>query len=411
MTGLSMTSLADYIEFEERVTSLITGALSDGESIITNKCIDKRVSFKPDIYLPEGCSKLQLAPKTIIDCVYRITFDSVSRIQSRYLSWLDDKHLLIVFADFSDPGFLVDERVVLKQIKDLEALVQNELKLERRLIDWKEQRKRRIEHARNDIEQGYVTLFLGAGVSIDAELPSWDDLLKRMEIALNNSGAAISLDSVSKDAKKSSLIEARALRLFCGSEYDFKNLVRNSLYKKPSQPSNLVDSLVHAIEETDSKIQSVITYNFDDVLERNLSRPHCSITDENRIDPGTFPIFHVHGFIPESSGSHPSSIVFSEESYHDVYKQAYHWSNIEQLHALANTSCFFIGLSMIDPNLRRLLDIASERDKDVYHYAFLRRPEFKDPETVDRMLLELHVRVIWYMQYAQLPKMVKLVLG
>lgn len=80
---------------------------------------------------------------------------------------------------------------------------------------------------------------------------------------------------------------------------------------------------------------------------------------------------------------------------------AYLWSNTEQLHALDKNTCFFIGLSMTDPNLRRLLD-ASKRscpgENSASHYAFLP----KDPschittEQTERIMLEMGVNVIWY---------------
>lgn len=53
----------------------------------------------------------------------------------------------------------------------------------------------------------------------------------------------------------------------------------------------------------------------------------------------------------------------------------YSWSNLIQLNYLRENTCLFIGLSLTDPNLRRLLDIASRKhDNDVpKHYAILKR--------------------------------------
>ena len=55
-----------------------------------------------------------------------------------------------------------------------------------------------------------------------------------------------------------------------------------------------------------------------------------------------------------------SLIVLGEKEYHKIYQEPYNWGNIEQLHALNRNVCFFIGLSMNDPNLRRLIDGSNE---------------------------------------------------
>ena len=65
---------------------------------------------------------------------------------------------------------------------------------------------------------------------------------------------------------------------------------------------------------------------------------------------------------------------------------------------------------MKDPNIRRLLDVASERDRDVFHYAFLYRREFKDPDLFESILKELRVKVIWYWSFGQLPGLLQRVL-
>lgn len=58
----------------------------------------------------------------------------------------------------------------------------------------------------------------------------------------------------------------------------------------------------------------------------------------------------MHGFIPQNKGGIDTPMpVLSEEQYHEVYANAYNWGNIEQLHALNRTTCFFVGLSMTTP--------------------------------------------------------------
>ena len=111
-----------------------------------------------------------------------------------------------------------------------------------------------------------------------------------------------------------------------------------------------------------------------------------------------------------------STPVLSEEDYHNIYKEAFHWSNIEQLHALDRTTCFFIGFSMSDPNLRRLLEISqSKGDGGKNHYVFLRRGNFSNDSNRDmenltilkNMMNDLGLNVIWFKDFNELPQLLK----
>ena len=400
------TRFQSYVDFEDSVCKVLESALSQKETIKRRVLLDNRTRLVADIVLSEGCARLNIKPNTLIECVTAFRFDTVKRVVFHLNRAKVFEHytVLIIYLESSIPEkeILITNGVRVISFNELQGLIPREGPITILPKGWKEERKCRIIDAQNDFLCGKVTLFLGAGVSASANLPSWKELLKRLIAELNKKGKRIDFSKVSKDADNSNLIVGRALREAFGSTHSFEQAVRDALYQTPSSPKALVNTLSDIIYRKDN-IEKVITYNFDDVLEQAMIKDYCSITEENRIDPGLFPIYHVHGFLPESPLENPSKIVFSEEAYHDVYKLAYHWSNLEQLHSLANTSCFFIGLSMKDPNVRRLLDIASERDKDVYHYAFLRRPEFIDPDVFERLLMELHVKVIWYRKFDQLP--------
>ena len=117
------------------------------------------------------------------------------------------------------------------------------------------------------------------------------------------------------------------------------------------------------------------------------------------------PVYHVHGYIAES-GEH-SDLILGEQEYHDVYAESYNWGNVEQLHALCRTTCFFIGLSMADPNLRRLLDISNKgSDVEPAHYVFLRRIEYNIPFT-ETIMRGFGVNCIWYDNHEDLPRILE----
>jgi hypothetical protein len=298
--------------------------------------------------------------------------------------------------------------------------------------------------------QSNNVLFLGAGVSMSAKMPSWSQLLNGLmgevkQLNPNTLDAYKELHThVYEECGESYLIMARYLETAIklgGSKSDFSQLIQKYLYSTP-HTSKLLEILASII--TQKKVGEVITYNFDDILEQELTRQglvdsehFTSIAKDAEIKGhNTLPIYHVHGIIPENGPA--DVVVFSEEEYHKRYSDIYHWSNVEQLHALSRRHCFFIGLSMTDPNLRRLLDTARRMNQanGDCHFAFLRRTKLENYcvtdkpckyvhvseslidkkkqkeiynlnySVIERIFNNLGVQIIWYEDFDELPEII-----
>ena len=165
-------------------------------------------------------------------------------------------------------------------------------------------------------------------------------------------------------------------------------------------------------------LDSIITFNFDALVEENLSLAkilNTSIyTEAVKFQPSELPIYHVHGYLPRRGRiSENSNIVFSEDAYHGQFLDPFSWSNLIQLSKFSQNTCLFVGVSLTDPNLRRLLDVAWRKstDKDQNHYIIKKFPELDGSEETQRLarLLEeqdanlLGLNVIWVRTYDEIP--------
>lgn len=255
--------------------------------------------------------------------------------------------------------------------------------------DWKIERDEILERLKICYNKGQFSLFLGAGVSSSAGMPDWNTLLNSLfvtyltqefneDIAISDKDLDDIVGRLNAINEPSALMAARYLRKGFskgdGEAKDFIEAVTKNLYKLRNSNFPIDSELIKSIasmclpRRTGAKVKSVITYNFDDLLERQLisnSILHrCIYTNNESFDPDELPVYHVHGFLPENrklyDGLDKSTLVFSEEGYHHIYSDSYHWSNLVQLNSFRENSCLMVGLSMTDPNLRRLLDISSK---------------------------------------------------
>jgi hypothetical protein len=214
-------------------------------------------------------------------------------------------------------------------------------------------------------------------------------------------------------------------------------------------------------------VRSVITYNYDNLLETALadSRPARPIwAGEQAAEPGALPVYHVHGYVPvgladdPAAGSSGDEIVFTEAQYHRAAQDAYSWANLVQIQALSGGVGLMIGLSLSDRNLRRLLDAVRKTPLRCEQYALLPRPrpvpptpeelaaidekaagylqrfragagvkgresapreilqilaevERLDQEQQTRLLEEMGVHPLWYDTHDQIPEAIDYILG
>lgn len=64
---------------------------------------------------------------------------------------------------------------------------------------------------------------------------------------------------------------------------------------------------------------------------------------------------------------------------------------------------FFIGLSMADPNLRRLIDISIDGGEvEPVHFVFLRKIEYDVP-FMEKIMRGFGINCIWYDKHEELP--------
>jgi hypothetical protein len=281
------------------------------------------------------------------------------------------------------------------------------------------------------LRSGCLTLVCGAGVSLGAGIPIWNQLLlKLLESMMEKISKTHSLDLDSNAADEfqkrhssSALILGKYLKNNLGK--DFTKKVRDALYSTKPTSCDLIDAIVELSRpQRDGKpLDSIITFNFDALIEENLlaaNVPNRPIyTEAIKHDPNELPIYHVHGYLPRM-GKIPdeTEIVFSEDAYHSQFIDSFSWSNLIQLNKLTQNTCLFVGVSLTDPNLRRLLDVAWRKnpDKSLGHYIIKKVPRFgKSEDVLDdlaRLLEEqdanvLGSNVLWVKEYEEIPGLLR----
>lgn len=288
-----------------------------------------------------------------------------------------------------------------------------------------------IEDISKALKDGKLTLVCGAGVSIGAGIPSWNELLLRLLESMMNKmsqNEIISLKNVSpfeiqKRLGPSALVMGKYLKSNLGK--DFLPELRDALYEDNPTTCDIIEAIVEISRpQRDGKpLDSIITFNFDALIEENLEKAnikHKSINKEGiRNKLNELPVYHVHGFLPRKGKiDSDNEIVFSEDAYHTQFLDPYSWSNLIQLNKLSQNVCLLMGLSLSDPNLRRLLDVAIRKDptKKLNHYIIKKVPNFEgDHGSIEDLMIfleeqdanELGLNTIWIEEFDEIPDIVK----
>jgi hypothetical protein len=263
--------------------------------------------------------------------------------------------------------------------------------------DWRLRRNRHLTELRRVYFSDRLSLFLGAGASVDCGIPGWKNLITGLALQMVDDQTPRDETYASRGMKEaerlaiasalvssqdgSPLLVGRYLENSLGTQFSKK--LHDVLYATSSEASEkslitAIARLCHPSRQREG-VFAVVTYNFDDLLETALLKAEIrcrSIFEEGVVpDSDELPIYHVHGRLPRDVNATAASarLVFSEESYFATQSDHYSWANFEQLKLLRETTCLLVGLSGTDPNLRRLLDIDFKQSKRAKHYLFLRR--------------------------------------
>jgi hypothetical protein len=217
-----------------------------------------------------------------------------------------------------------------------------------------------------------LTVIAGAGVSFAAGLPSWGVLLKRLSTKLLDAEVRAAFELLARI--DSPLVVARYLKAQLRVPDAFHTTVREALfagdvdYARANPTLDLILAIVRRAKAAGVSID-VITYNFDDLIECAVRARMPNVSVESVVDERGWQclradvrVLHVHGLLPRDEQGPvlpPPPLVLSEDEFHRLMNDPHLWQNRCQADAFAWRDCLFLGLSLADPNLRRVIDYAT----------------------------------------------------
>lgn len=102
------------------------------------------------------------------------------------------------------------------------------------------------------------------------------------------------------------------------------------------------------------------------------------------------PIYHVHGYIPsprEMQRIEDDSIVLSMDEYYNNLRNVYCWQTDTQMHFLSHYTCIFMGSSMSDITIQRMLYNVQQHGNNDRIYCFQAYgPDPNDTNEIERKL-------------------------
>ena len=231
--------------------------------------------------------------------------------------------------------------------------------------------RKSLRRALHDLNaRGRLALFMGAGVSMGCGLPSWEELIRRVLNEVWKHDPQL----VDVLMAERNILAARHAKAKASTA--FNRIVHKCLYENDISLSPCVEAIAR------SGIRHICNFNFDDLVEEALLangiEPVVATPGENfESKHDRITVFHPSGMLPRfdrAAELDGARIVFSEDDYHNLYSDPYSWANVAQLALLTGFSVLFIGLSMQDPNLRRLIDVSRSRGFRNQHFAIFRDP-------------------------------------
>lgn len=450
-SGVDKSTLTEFesaLAFENMVGALLK-ELATNKGKQAYKTYSDSVESEYDMILPNGLEDNEKEIKCIIEYVNvarKKPYDFYDRVMQK-LSNLSENDCILLITNIVVPEKVrskFGQNIIIWDKEDLFERIEPEASYAQYLINPQQaliedlvttddsdqqrnkEREKYIKHAKDVFRNEDMVLFLGAGVSIDGGIPLWGTLIKTLHVYMLNrltqdKGLSFEQQQMIKELAsdnemESPLMQMRYIKAAFSNEEYYK-LVHSALY---DHDINLDTELLNMIVKISTPqraycgIKSIITYNFDDLLERKFAQKDIQyniISDESdRQIFNKLNVYHVHGYLPSdyTEISSEPNLIFSEEDYHRVYRDAYSWSNLTQLNALRENTCLFIGCSLTDPNLRRILDVAARNGETPRHFAFLKKNKIRkqnNNEAVNENVMEIYQKIDDNIQAAYYKKL------
>lgn len=247
-------------------------------------------------------------------------------------------------------------------------------------------------------------LQLGAGVSTAYGLPNWNDLI------LSILGDKDCLNFTPKNGSLNIKDEFKELLYSMGADQwisfatqlisekkskgNLETIIKSILYSSSIDIKK--DTLLLKIVKKwllENKVSGVVSYNYDDILERILlyfRHPYNVFSDVNSaqikqnqyFSDEELNIYHVHGFLPSQQSD--DKVVMDEKSYFDQFSNPFNWQNLVLLNSLINYNNVFLGISLSDTNMRRVLNQAKLLGGKK-HYLIARKEVYMSNSKIDSL--------------------------
>jgi hypothetical protein len=249
-------------------------------------------------------------------------------------------------------------------------------------------------------EANGLVLFLGAGVN-GRRFPQWRDLVNKLLVEalsphpeggdypawLDQRNVAFDLyarATLAKTLLGKKYIEVLRQQLYSGNEAEESHVLRIArLCRWPA-------------------VKAIVTYNYDTHLEDAYEeireagdRPIVSVGLSRQGQATSHSsdrlcVYHVHGLLASPAHLHYAKddpVVLAYDEYTDVMRDVCNWASATQVHFLRTHTCLFLGLSLSDWNVLRLLQAAHLPGDPLRHWLLT-----SGQERGDEKLAEFHLK-------------------
>ncbi|MGH2459692.1 MAG: SIR2 family protein, partial [Chloroflexota bacterium] len=243
---------------------------------------------------------------------------------------------------------------------------------------------------------------VGAGTSVRSGLPTWNDLIQRIILAwkawdrsparLLSPQNYVSLMRQTFEDNNLAIISHLRNRINATSGDTelsrFGQLLYSALYSRLPGPGRLFTpepdhAHRHLVALFSQYPHRMWTMNYDDLLEEAARLNGIAVRTldpDHRLASGDLLVEHIHGFLapPGRLAGQPdpgeAPVVLAEDDYHAVSADVVGWTNREVYRLFDEHRVLILGMSLSDPNLRRVLATLPESSASSVssHFAVMR---------------------------------------